>query len=87
VVPGGPPDSSGNNHTYTWQVAYTVKGLRDRLFVQAATTSQSVMTAVSAASTPPPRGITEVTINELIPMVDATFHSQRHDREDGKQSG
>ena len=34
VVPEELPDDYRNNHIYTWQVAYTIEGLRDWLFSQ-----------------------------------------------------
>lgn len=34
VVPEGLPDNGPNNHIYTWQIAYTIEGLRDWLFTQ-----------------------------------------------------
>ncbi|HLZ56218.1 MAG TPA: alpha/beta hydrolase-fold protein [Ktedonosporobacter sp.] len=34
VVTDGQPDSAGNNHRYTWQIAYTIEGIRDWLFAQ-----------------------------------------------------
>jgi predicted peptidase len=38
VVPKGLPDDGRNNHIYTWQIAYTIEGLRDWLFTQVKTT-------------------------------------------------
>jgi predicted peptidase len=37
VVPKGLPDDGGNNHVYTWPIAYAIEGLRDWLFTQVKT--------------------------------------------------
>ena len=37
VVPAGLEDNGGNNHTYTWKVAYLIEGVRDWLFTQTKT--------------------------------------------------
>jgi predicted peptidase len=34
VVPTDKIDDAGNNHTYTWRIAYTIEGVRDWLFTQ-----------------------------------------------------
>jgi predicted peptidase len=34
VVPSGIPDDTVNNHAYTWRTGYSIKGLRDWLFMQ-----------------------------------------------------
>jgi predicted peptidase len=34
VVPEGLPDDGGNNHIYTWRIAYAIEDLRDWLFAQ-----------------------------------------------------
>jgi len=34
VVPSGVSDDTVNNHAYTWQTGYSIKGLRDWLFTQ-----------------------------------------------------
>jgi len=34
VVPVGLKDDGGNNHRHTWQIAYTIEGVRDWLFTQ-----------------------------------------------------
>jgi len=34
VVPAGLTDDGGNNHRHTWQIAYTIEGIRDWLFTQ-----------------------------------------------------
>jgi predicted peptidase len=39
VVPKGLPDDGRNNHIYTWQIAYTIEGLRDWLFSQVKATN------------------------------------------------
>jgi len=39
VVPEGLPNNHLNNHIYTWEVAYTIEGLRDWLFTQTKSTT------------------------------------------------
>lgn len=35
VIPADQIDDGGNNHRYTWRIAYTIEGVRDWLFTQA----------------------------------------------------